>query len=366
MSPHDLDALITELERLLPGGPDDDPRPFWNKAREVRDGFRSGVRYDTRAGRDSAWGRLNELRDLARAAAARGGGASEKIDAAIHELAGLVEHGRSIFGGLELEILHHPLDHMLSTGAFVYDWKPVWKLAGEIQARFNEKPFYPNRSARDNAWTRFNDLRNEASRLANADREMRLFISQAWRDKIVGRAEDARYSKAWDEIQSTFLFNPTTVDEMKRLGQVLHSVGEILHDNKHQMLRQHKDECFARIQEIRQTHEAFWDRWRRALDERRKFHEARVADALVRMREHREKPRAITEGRGRAVTRRNSDRRSWDKIEHAWTAAAITRFTTWLNEARDRRDSIRESIQRAEAWIAQDEERRDDIYRRRR
>ena len=364
----ELDALIAELRQLLPRRPEDDLRSFWAKEREVSDAFRSRVRYPTRDERDRAWRLFNELRDAARELVERRADMSgwRRLDTAIDELASLVEGARSIFSRLESEVLTHPLDHALSTGAIVYDWRPVWQKARDIQTLFSSRPFYPTKSARDESWTRFNDLRNEASRLANADREMRQFISNAWRDKIISRAEDARYSKLWDSIETALLL-PTTADDMKHMGEILRSAGQLLHDNKHQMLAEHKEACFARIQEIRQTHAEFWDRRREAFDERRRAHERRVDDVLLRVEANLERNHERLRNAEDALTRAEShidDLR--EKIATAWSDGARDRFETWLAEAEARRDSIRESVERAQAWIAQDEERRNDIYRHRR
>jgi hypothetical protein len=49
------------------------------------------------------------------------------------------------------------------------DWRPVWEKAREIQALFNAKPNFPSRADRDDAWQRFNALRDEAGRVSKEE-----------------------------------------------------------------------------------------------------------------------------------------------------------------------------------------------------
>ena len=77
--------------------------------------------------------------------------------------------------------------------------------------------------------------------------------SEELRDQILKLTEKARYNVVADNVM--FFLPHTTAEDMKVKGEILKTAGQMLSSNKHNMLREHKDECFGRIQEIRQTHD---------------------------------------------------------------------------------------------------------------
>jgi hypothetical protein len=70
MDSQGLDRLISKLDEIMPDDPGflgigarrQDWRPFWALAKEVQQGFNSGVRYPTKQLRQEAWKRFNALR----------------------------------------------------------------------------------------------------------------------------------------------------------------------------------------------------------------------------------------------------------------------------------------------------------------
>jgi hypothetical protein len=286
---------------------------------------------------------------------------SRKLDSLLDELEAFVGGATQIFGTLEFRYIHFPLDVL---GTKVHDWKPVWAKIKEIQAIFNSGVRYPTKSLRDDAWTRFNNLRNETSQKANADRESVFSVSTAWRDTIIGEIESARYSAISDVL---FFFDPTTAEDMKRMGELLKEAGHTLSNNKGQMLREHKDECFQRIQEVRQTHDAFWEQYKAARERRQQEYRQKVDDVLARVEGN------ITNNLERKAKAESALLRVEENIEKlqgmiasAYTDEFRERFEGWLSKAEERRDSINQSIRRIDEWIDQDERRRNDIYAKRR
>jgi hypothetical protein len=249
-------------------------------------------------------------------------------------------------------------------GQMVYDWRPAWEKAREIQELFKSRVRYPTASQRDNAWTRFNSVRNELSRRSNADREAVFSVSKSWRDKIIDEIEHAKYSKLGDVI---FFFDPTTAEDMKRLGELLKEAGRVLSENKHQMLREHKDECFQRIQEVRQTHDAFWGEYKKARELRQQEHRQKIRDVLARIegnissnQDKKAKAEAALDRAEANISKLNGMLESARSDEHQ------ERVQGWLSEAEEKRASIQESITRIEEWIDQDERRRADILAKQR
>jgi hypothetical protein len=282
----------------------------------------------------------------------------EGLDAQITELHSLISSGFSPLSGRSIKAPHD------FVGGLVYDWRPAWEKAREIQAAFKEGVRYPTAAERDVAWTRFNEVRNDLSRRSNADRETVLSVSVSWRDLILPEIESARYSRFGDVI---FFFDPTTAEDMKRLGAQLKTAGRLLSENKHQMLREHKEQCFQRIQEVRATHDAFWGEYKKAREVRQHEHRQRINDVLARVdvniSNNREKKAKAEDALERAEANIS---KLQNMLDNARGDDFRERVEGWLAEAEAKRSSIQESIRRIEEWIEQDEHRRSDILAKQR
>ncbi len=99
-----------------------------------------------------------------------------------------------------------------------HDWRPVWELQREIQSMFNSGVRYPTRSEREQAWLKFNTVRNEASAAANAERVDFHEMSSYYRDEITRDALASRYDPLVDIV---FIFDPTNIEDMKAKGRRL-------------------------------------------------------------------------------------------------------------------------------------------------
>jgi RecG-like helicase len=280
------------------------------------------------------------------------------LNSRIEELHSLIS---SPFSPLSGRSIKHPYGLL---NQVVYDWRPAWDKAREIQEAFKSGIRYPTVAERQNAWTRFNDVRNDLSRRSNADRDSVFTGSKAWRDLIMSEIESARYSKLGDVI---FFFDPTTAEDMKRMGERLKEAGRRLSENKHQMLREHKDECFQRIQEVRATHDAFWGEYKKAREVRQHEHRQRISEVLARVdanisSNHEKKAKA--EGALERVEENIA--KLHDMLGNARGDEFRERVEGWLSEAVAKRESIQESVRRIGEWIDQDERRRNDIVSKQR
>src|SRR5260221_2873186 len=73
MNSQTLDEMISRLESIMPDAPGifsiglrrQDWKPVWSLAKEIQEGFNSGVRYPTKELRQAAWERFNGLRNEA-------------------------------------------------------------------------------------------------------------------------------------------------------------------------------------------------------------------------------------------------------------------------------------------------------------
>jgi hypothetical protein len=280
------------------------------------------------------------------------------LDSQIGDLHSLISDAFSPLSGRRIT---HPYGLL---GQMVYDWRPAWDKAREIQEHFKSGIRYPTAAQRESAWTRFNNVRSDLSRRSNADRDAVFAVSKAWRDLILDEVEATRYSKFADVL---FFFDPTTAEEMKKLGARLKEAAQKLSENKHQMLREHKDECFQRIQEVRATHDSFWGQYKKSREIRQNEYRERISGVLGRIEtniSNNQEKKTKAEG---ALERAEANiAKLHDMLGNARGDDFRERVEGWLGEAVAKRESIEESIRRIGEWIDQDERRRTDILSKQR
>jgi hypothetical protein len=285
----------------------------------------------------------------------------DHLDALIDDFETLVTKGAGAFGELDAHRTKGPYEFF---GDMVHDWRPVWDKAKEIQTVFNSGIRYQTKELRDQAWTRFNNLRNEASQRANADRERRFSVSKGWRDQIMDVIESARFSRLGEMI---LFFDPMTAKDMKQLAEFLKDAGRMLSEKKHQMLREHKEECFQRIQEIRQTHDSFWNEYKKTREIRQQEHREKISAVLDRIEANISNNQTKKAKAEDALERAEANISKLDEmLENARGDDHRERVEGWLAEAHTKKESIEQSIRRIEEWIEQDEHRRADILSKQR
>ncbi len=227
------------------------------------------------------------------------------------------------------------------------DWKPVWALAKEIQEGFNSGVRYPTKELRQAAWERFNGLRDEASKRANSERDQLRGRSEHHKSIIFGECKGIGYSQFTDTI---FFFDKTTVEQMKARGGYLAGVMKYLSEHKHEMLGEHKKECFDRIQEIKEQHDQFWR-------EHHQAHEARHGDRAQRKEANRVKLREMYRKATDALQRfRDKASELRDKISNSTSDKWTGIWSGWLSETEAKIDDIESQIRRIEGWMEENEQ----------
>lgn len=243
-----------------------------------------------------------------------------------------------------------------------HDWRQVWELFKHIQKEFSGCKDFPSREAHEAAWNRFQKLRSRASELANEEKEATRFQSERLRDDILFIVRGCRWSPFSDVL---FFFDPTTVDEMKVMGQQLKEAGRKLSENKQWMIAEHKSQCFEAIQEARESQDTFWEKRNDLAAERR--------DANERRRTEIAEKRSAWEERTRANISRNRENLSKAEAARARTLGRIREiesklaettsdrwqsiFSEWLSDAQNKLRDIEGSIDRIEGWIREEQER---------
>jgi hypothetical protein len=243
------------------------------------------------------------------------------------------------------------------------DWRPFWQLAGKIQARFKEGVHYPTKELRDEAWRRFNELRDEANRRVTEERERMRYQSEEIRDVIFSKCSGITWSPVTDTI---FFFDQTTKDQVKAWGRYLAEAMQMLSKHKQEMISEHKQQCFDKFQEIKESHDLFWQQfketqqanWEEKKAARRRNRSEFVAKIESNIQNNREKLNkamdALNRQRGHADDLRDKIRestsRKWEDIHR-----------TWLNEAETKIEDIESSIKRIEEWIEEDRHKLEDF-----
>jgi len=281
-----------------------------------------------------------------------------QLDSLIEELERLIKERKSLFSSTSTFV-----STPTSLAGFErHDWRPVWAKSSEIQAAFKSNIMYPTKSDRDRAWVRFNDLRNESSALANDEREKMSRSSEYHRSQIIELAKGAYYSPVTDAM---FFFDPTTVSEMKHKSLILKQAGELLSASKLKMLREHKDECFAYINQMRESHKLFWEARGQAVAARKQQFDDRRDQIVAKLERNLEGNR---ERLAKAQTALERVEANIDQLREQISSARSDDFRQraerWLSEAYEKQESIQESVRRAREWIEQDESRLRDIYSR--
>jgi hypothetical protein len=227
----------------------------------------------------------------------------------------------------------------------------------EIQADFKNKVKYPTREERETAWQTFCSLRSDAhekSRERNAERSDYRMI------EINRELWEADWDAFMDEIGDVITFHTavTTRDIMKEKGRHLHEAGQLLSRYKHEMTREHKDEVFGRIKEIREQHDIFWGRYKEHQAEKQREYEQKRDNARERIEANLEKNREQLQKAQDALERQKDHRRDLEEqISSAWSDDFRDRAEGWLDEANDKIADIEASIERIEGWIEEGQDK---------
>lgn len=264
----------------------------------------------------------------------------------------------------ELESTMPKVDETYRFGAPVerHDWRPIWALCQSIQTTFSTFCEYASRQDKDAAWRRFQALRVEASRRAEVERQQVSEDSEALRREIIREARACYWSLSADAFIGPFL-GETTVEEMKALQARLNDAGRKLSDNKTRMTGADKEECFQAIQDSRESHDRFWQKYgeyreerRAASQHRREEFERKRSEWIDRVHaniaSNREK---VRKAQGALDRVRAHIEETETKLANTTSEKWTTIFSEWLEKDHEKESEIEESVERIRGWIEDDE-----------
>lgn len=160
------------------------------------------------------------------------------------------------------------------------DWKGFWSYAKAVQQKFNLGIKYPTKEERQEAWQRFNKLRDEASKRSEAERESIQSHSKEIRNNILSMCSGIKYSAAMDMV---FFFDKTTVWQVKKWQEYLGEAMQELSRKKNEMLGEHKQQCYEKIQEIKESHDLFWKHHNEAWEARKRERDTKRLEYVNRI-----------------------------------------------------------------------------------
>lgn len=291
---------------------------FWEQARHITELFKT-LKPLRREDRERLWTEFSAL-----------------CEAVKKEHQGLDKESKSNASAIESELGSLASGHW--AGLMRRDYGAFWKHAKQISHMFKTlKPL--RREDRERLWHKFSGLCEETHSKQNDENETRRIKSKIHRDNILGEAERTTLS---------FL---GTIDELKAAGKLLRAAGLLLSKYKHEMLGEHKQECFDRILEIRKGHDAWWEHFRGARAKQHQDFQARVRANLEKNHDqHRRATDALSRARAHADELRS-------QIASAWNDDFRERASEWLSEEEDRIRDIEAHILQIEGWIGENEQK---------
>lgn len=236
-----------------------------------------------------------------------------------------------------------------------HDWRPVWALCREIQEAFKGYRGFESKEQHQEAWQRFNKLRQSASRLSDIEKEKFARQSERLKNDIVSEARATYWSKSADFFIGAVLGH-TEAEEMKGLQRRLNDAGRKLSESKARMTREDKEECFEAISESRRSHDSFWEKYKEMRQYRQEEFERKRSTWLSSVQANISKNQEKLSGAKEALSR---VRQRIDDLQGKLSETSSSKweaiYSEWIAEARTKESDIEESIQRLQLWISEDE-----------
>jgi hypothetical protein len=217
-----------------------------------------------------------------------------------------------------------------------------WEHVKEINALFKTTRF-PSPEERGRLWKKLSFACDQMKAVQKGRNYEIQAKSQFWFDSI---RHDVIHSRPND----FFGFDSPDVDTMKALSAKLREAGQDLSNHKTEMTYQHKQELFQMIQEVREVQDAWWADLKKHRDQKQVDYRERVKSNIEK---NRERLRVQVSALERHETARDNLQ---EKIDASSGGDWLDRATgEYMPELERKIDDIKESIERIEKWIEEDE-----------
>ncbi len=247
-------------------------------------------------------------------------------------------------------------------------WDEIFELMSFIQQNFTQVR-YPKKFEREQAWVKFNQLRNKAFESKRKHYEDR---SQAHCNELWRRLRRADYNWFVDLIEKNILWGEfkVSIDEMKENGKILNEAGSYFKEKKYEMTKEHKAEIHEKFIDVRKSHDLFWGRVREYREEQNKLYEEKkqvwedkklkskeIKERLINNREKLRNTLSNTEDYLYKVE--DQIRVLKEKIDNAYSDNYREKHEEFLSERQDKLGEVENQIEKIKGWIQEINEKLD-------
>jgi hypothetical protein len=273
-------------------------------------------------------------------------------------------------------------------------WKELWALAKQIGSGFKETR-YPTKADKDDAWNKFQELREQASARSEEDRARIEKQKQEWeerqerssqaRSKVEGKAAQTRPLSGIEHAIGDIILAPLLLAEailrdilgLEQLDQIkeellscnakMREAWELFNRHKNDLLPGDKSKTYKALIEAQERLNQAWSDWK---SRNNRFYEAKQEERKRKQREYEEKHQHFVErveanirklegrleGAKAALDRQETHlKKLRDDHDNAWNDSFRERCSGWIDECEERITSINADIGRLETWL--DEEK---------
>ena len=273
-------------------------------------------------------------------------------------------------------------------------WKELWALVKRIGAGFKGTR-YPSNEDKNKAWSRFRELREQASARSESDRarveeqkkewEKRKEQSLKTRCKVEGKSTQARPLSSLERGVGNIILAPLLLVEailrdifgLEKLDQIkeellncnakMREAWELFNTHKGDLLPGDKAQTYKSLIAAQERLDRAWADWKARNNE---FYEANREVWKRKQREYEEKHQQFVERveanisklesrLGKAKTALERQEANLDKLRddyaNAWSDGFRERCSEWIDECEEKISDIKADIDKVETWI--DEER---------
>jgi len=285
-------------------------------------------------------------------------------------------------------------------------WKELWGLVRTVGEGFKGVR-YPTRQEREEAWDRFQGIVKQAKARSEECRLEQEKSRKAWEERTA-RSESAtrditdRIARArpLSEFERTFveaiffpaklvakvlltlvgIETPTQLEEIKsellECNEALNEAWKLFMNAKSELLPGDKQQLYDSLQQAKEKLDEAWSLWKskksdfrqhqqREWETRQRNRELRQAEYeakrsnfiehvkgnISKLEDKLEKAKSALERQEAHLEKLRSD------YEEAWNDSFKDRCSDWIDEAETRIESIKESIERLEGWISEEQEK---------
>jgi hypothetical protein len=272
-------------------------------------------------------------------------------------------------------------------------WKELWALAKQIGSGFKETR-YPTKSDKDDAWNRFQELREQASARSDEDRTRIEKQKQEWegrqerssqaRSKVEGRAAQTRPLSGIEQAIGGIILAPILLVDailrdilgLEQLDQVkeellscnakMWEAWDLFSQHKNDLLPGDKSKTYETLFAAQERLNQAWADWK---SRNNLLFEARREERKRKQREYEEKHQRFVERVEANISKLEGklesakaalDRQEThldklrDDYSNAWNDKFRERCSEWIEQGEEKISDIKEHIERLETWLEEE------------